>query len=156
MSGQVIKDIGIGIIFVIAQVLFFQHLSIFGTTADPITFYLLWLIAKYDRPPLLFIAALFGLIQDAFFDFWGIYMFSKTLLVFLFYSFIKRKAEVQLIVWQIFIFIFIAALIHNIIFIGLSSLFDAYASSYSPFLLTIGNAVYTALVGSLIFVFRVK
>ena len=156
MSGQGLKDFGIGLIFVIAQVLFFQHLSVFGTTADPIIFYLLWLVAKYDRPKLLFIAALLGLFQDALFDFWGMFMFSKTLLVFLFYSFVKRRSEVQLIVWQIFIFIFIAALIHNIIFIALSSFFDAYAINFSPFLLIIGNAVYTALVGSLIFVFRVK
>ncbi len=156
MSGQGIKDFGIGVIFVIAQVLFFQHLSIFGTTADPVTFYLLWLVAKYDRPKLLFIAALLGLFQDAVFDFWGMYMFSKTLLVFLFYSFIKRRSEVQLIVWQIFLFILIAALVQNIIFMGLSSFFDAYASNYSPFLLIIGNAIYTAVVGSLIFVFRVK
>tara|TARA_R110000868_G_scaffold410693_4_gene699785 strand:- start:10964 stop:11434 length:471 start_codon:yes stop_codon:yes gene_type:complete len=156
MSVQVLKDFGIGVIFVIAQVLFFQHLSILGTTADPITFYLLWLVSKYDRPKLLIIASLLGLFQDAFFDFWGMFMFSKTLLIFLFYNFVKRRSEVQSLVWQIFVFIFIAALIHNIIFIGLSSFFDAYATSYSPFLITIGNAIYTAVIGSLIFVFRVK
>ena len=156
MSGQLLKDFGLGLIFVIAQVLFFQHLPILGTTADPITFYLLWLVAKYDRPKLLIIAALLGLFQDALFDFWGMYMFSKTLLVFIFYSIVKRRSEVQLLVWQIFIFIFIAALFQNIIFIGLSSFFDAYASNYSPILSTIGNAIYTAVVGALIFVFRVK
>lgn len=156
MSGELLKDFLIGIIFGVAQVLFFQHLTVFGTTADPITFYLLWLVAKYDRPKLLVIAALLGLFQDALFDFWGMYMFSKTLLVFLFYSFVKRRSEVQLLLWQIFAFIFIAALVHNIIFIGLSSFFDAYASNYSPILSTLGNAIYTAVVGSLIFVFRVK
>lgn len=156
MSGELLKDFGLGIIFVIAQVLFFQHLSVFGTTADPITFYLLWLVAKYDRPKLLIIAALLGLFQDALFDFWGMYMFSKTLLVFLFYNFVKRRSEVQLLVWQIFAFILVAAFVHNIIFIGLNSFFEAYASNYSPILSTFGNAVYTAVVGSLIFVFRVK
>ncbi len=156
MNRDLVKDIGLGLIFVVAQVLFFQHLSIFGVTADPITFYLLWLVSKYSRPQLLFLAALFGLLQDAFFDFWGMYMFSKTLLVFLFYSFVKRRSEIQLLLWQIFLFILIAALIHNIIFIGLSSFFDAYATNYNPVLFVIGNAVYTSVVGALIFVFRVK
>lgn len=156
MIGEGIKDFTIGVVFVIAQVLFFQHLSLFGTTADPITFYLLWLVAKYDRPKLLFMAAVLGLLQDAFFDFWGMYMFSKTLLVFLFFNSVKKRSEVQLLLRQIFVFIFIAAFVHNIIFMSLSSFFDAYASNYAPFLHTIGNALYTAVVGSLIFVFRVK
>ncbi|MEQ9308365.1 MAG: rod shape-determining protein MreD [Balneolaceae bacterium] len=156
MNAELLKDFGLGIIFGISQILFFQHLEVFGTTADPVTFYLLWLVAKYDRPKLLLIAALLGLFQDALFDFWGMFMFSKTLLVFLFYSFVKRRSEVQLLVWQIFIFIFLAALVHNIIFIGLSSFFDAYAYNYSPILSTFGNAIYTAVVGSLIYIFRVK
>lgn len=156
MSGQLFKDLGIGIIFVISQVLFFQHLSVFNTTADPIIFYLLWLASKYERPKLLFIAAFLGLFQDALFDFWGMFMFSKVLLVFLLFNFVKRKSEVKLLLWQIFIFILIAAIIHNIIFMSLSSFFDAYSTNLSPFLLIIGNAIYTAVVGSLIFVFRAK
>lgn len=156
MSRELIRDLGLGFIFVVSQVLFFQHLSVFGVTADPITFFLLWLVARYSRPQLLIIAAFFGLLQDAFFDFWGMYMFSKTLLVFLFYNFVKRRSEIQLLLWQIFVFIFLAAIIHNIIFIGLSSFFDAYATSYNPVFFIAGNAIYTAIVGALIFVFRVK
>ncbi|MFV1883689.1 MAG: rod shape-determining protein MreD [Balneola sp.] len=156
MNRELIKDLGLGVVFVIVQVLFFQHLSIFGVSADPITFYLLWLVARYDRPQLLFIAAFLGFLQDALFDFWGMYMFSKTLLVFLFYSFVKRRSEIQLLLWQIFIFILSAAFVHNIIFIVLSSFFDAYATGYSPVFFVIGNAIYTAVIGALIFVFRVK
>lgn len=156
MSSQLIKDIGLGFIFVVAQVLFFQHLSIFGITADPITFYVLWLVARYSRPQLLLIAAFWGLLQDAFFDFWGMYMFSKTLMVFLSYNFIKKRSEAQSLLWQIFLFILIAALLHNIIFIGLSSFFNAYATSYSPVWFVTGNAIYTSIVGVLIFIFRIK
>lgn len=156
MSTRFIKDIAIGILFVIAQVLFFQHLTIFDTSPDPITFYLLWLISRYERSNLLFIAAGLGLLQDAFFDFWGMFMFSKTLLVFLFYSFIKKRTENQLLLWQIFLVIFIAALVQNIIFWGLNSFFDAYASNYSTLLLIFGNTVYTSILGTLVFIFRVK
>ncbi len=156
MNSDLLKDIGIGFIFVISQVLFFQHLDIFGTTADPIIFYLLWLVPKYQRSRLVIIAALFGLLQDAFFDFWGMYMFSKTLLVFLFYNTVKKRAEIQLLLWQIFLFIWIAAIVHNVIFLGLNSFFEAYAVNFYPFLKIVGGAIYTALVGCLIYVFRVK
>ncbi len=156
MSSDLLKDLGIGFILVITQVLFFQHLDILGTTVDPIVFYLLWLVPKYQRSRLVIIAALFGLLQDAFFDFWGMYMFSKTLLVFLFYNAVKKRAEVQLLLWQIFLFIWLAAIVHNTIFYGLNSFFEAYAVNFYPFLQIVGGAIYTALVGCLLYVFRVK
>lgn len=156
MISQVIKDFGIGVIFILSQVLFFQHLTVFGASVDPIIFYLLFITAKYNRISLLFLAAAFGLLQDAFFDFWGIFMFSKTLLVFLSYSFIKKRSENQFLAWQIFFVIFFTALVHNIIFAGLSSFFDTYVSHYSILIMLFGNAIYTSLVGSLIFVFKAK
>lgn len=156
MNLTVVKDIGIGVLFVIIQVLFFQHLTIFNTTADPIIFYLLWIVSKYERKQLLLFAAFLGLLQDAFFDFWGMYMFAKTLSIFLTFSFIKKRSENQLLLWQVFTVILVCALIHNIIFLGLASFFNAYAVNYSPFLLTFGNAIYTAVVGIIVFVFRIK
>lgn len=156
MNSQIVKDFGLGLIFIFSQVLFFQHLTIFGTSVDPVIFYLLFLISKYNRISLLLIAAAFGLIQDAFFDFWGIFMFSKTLFVFLTFSFIKKRSENQLLVWQIFFVIFIGSLIHNIIFTWLSSFFDTYVSNYSMLIMIFGNAIYTSFVGSLIFVFKAK
>ncbi|RNC79462.1 MAG: rod shape-determining protein MreD [Balneola sp.] len=156
MNSELLKDFGLGIVFVISQILFFQHLNILGTTVDPIIFFLLWLIPRYERSSLLFMAAALGLIQDAFFDFWGMFMFSKTLLVFLLYNFVRKRAEIQLLLWQIFLFIWVAAIVHNLIFFGLNSFFEAYAVNYYPFLQIVGGAIYTALVGSLIYVFRVK
>lgn len=154
MSTQFLKDLGIGLIFVISEVLFFQHLSILGTTADPILFYLLWLTARYERTQMLFMAATLGLLQDAFFDLWGLNMFSKTLLIFIIFNFVKRRSENQLILWQIFLVILLTAIIHNIIFVGLSSFFDAYANEHAIFLIITGNAIYTALVGALVYIFK--
>lgn len=156
MNSQVLKDFGLGLVFIFSQVLFFQHLTVFGTSADPIIFYLLYLTSKYNRISLLLLAAAFGLIQDAFFDFWGIFMFSKTLFVFLTYSFIKKRSENQLLVWQIFFVILIGSLIHNIIFAWLSSFFDTYVTNYSMLAMIFGNAIYTSFVGCLIFVFKAK
>ncbi len=154
MNNQLIRHILLGIFFVLLDVLFFQHLSVFNATADPLLCYLLWIIQKYDRVPLLIMAASLALLQDALFDFWGIMMFSKTLTIFLVYNFIKRKSEAQLLLWQIFLIIFMGALIHNIILFALSSFFIAFATSYSPFTNIIGNTFYTALIGILIYIFR--
>ncbi len=156
MSEKFVKDIFFGILFIMLEVLFFQHLSLFGTTVDPLIFFLLWLVPKYERSRLVLIAAILGLIQDAFFDLWGIMMFSKTLLVFIVFNFIKRRSDNQLLLWQIFLFVFGAALIHNIIFMALSSFFTAYATSFYPFLSIVGGAFYTSTVGVLIYIFRVR
>lgn len=156
MSNHFFRDLLVGFIFIIMELLFFQHLSIFGATVDPLVFYLLWLIHRYERTRLLVMAALLGLVQDAFFDLWGMMIFSKTLLVFVFYTFVKRRSENQLLLWQIFLFILGAGLFHNIIFLGLSSFFTAYAVSYAPVFTVIANATYTAVVGALIYIFRIR
>ena len=156
MNTQFLKNLGIGLVFAIAQVLFFQHLSIFGCTVDPVIFYLLWVASKYERTQLLIMAAILGLFQDAFFDMWGIHMFAKVLLVFISYNFVKRRSENQLLLWQIFLIVFIAAIIHNIILVGFDSLINQYSMNAMLTVLIIGNAIYTAIIGALLFVFKVK
>lgn len=156
MNTQFLKNLGIGFIFVLAQLLFFQHLSLFGFMVDPIIFYLLWLTSKYERTQLLLLGAILGLFQDAFFDMWGIHMFAKTLLVFITFNFVKRRSENQLLLWQIFLIILGAAVIHNIILLGFSSFFDSYTTDIYPLIYILGNAIYTAVIGALLFVFKVR
>ena len=156
MNNILWRDILFGILFIILDILFFRHLSLFGLHIDPLLFYLLWLIPNYDRLPLILITAGLALLQDAAFDYWGMMMFSKTLLIFLIFNPVKARAENQLLIWQIFLFIFAAGIIHNIIFFVLASFFTAYATNYSPFIIIGGNAFYTALVGSLIYIFRIR
>lgn len=154
MNIKFIKDLAIGAFLVILQVVFFKHLEIFGTSADPLLFFLLWCILRHERISLLFLAAMLGLFQDALLDYWGIFMFSKTLLVFIFYGFVKKQSENRLLLWQIFLFIFSAAVIHNLIFMGLCSFIEAYSTMYYPLLFIFGNALYTAVVGVLFFIFK--
>lgn len=156
MSSQVIRHFIYGLFFILLDVLFFQHLKVFGASIDPVLFFLLWLVQKYDRTQLIIFTAILALIQDAFFDFWGIMMFSKSLTFFIVYNFIRRRSEAQLLLWQIFLIILGTAIIHNIILFILSSFFNAYAVGYSPFLVIIGNSIYTAVIGLLIYIFRVR
>lgn len=154
MTREILIDILLGIGFVLAEVLIFQHLPVFNATPDPLLVYLIWLALKYDRIKLVFFAALLGFLQDALFETWGLNMFSKTLLCFWAFNFLKRNSERQLITWQIFLIVYIAAIFHNLIFLGLSSFIEAYASGYFPVIFVLLNSLYTALIGTMIYIFK--
>lgn len=154
MSKENLKDFITGLVFVLTEVLIFQHLSILGTTPDLLLVYLLWLATKRNRFNLIILAAVLSFIQDAFFDFWGLNMFAKTLVCFMCYNFIERNKEGRLLIWQIFGIIAVTALFHDLIFLGLSSFLETYASSFKPTIFVLGSSLYTALVGSILFVFK--
>lgn len=154
MSTDTYKDILIGFSFIIAEVLVFQHLSFFGATADPLLIFVLWIAMKYDRVKLVIMVAGLSLLQDALFDYWGLNMFSKTLLCFIAFNFLNRRKENRLLIWQIFLVIFIAAIFHNLIFLGLASIIDAYSTGFSPIIFILINSLYTALLGSMLFIFK--
>ena len=154
MNTEFLKDLGLGFLFVLSQVVFFQHLSLFGATADPLLFFLVWIISRHERIQMLFLAAILGLIQDGFLDFWGMFMFSKTLIIFLSYTFIKKRSENQLLLWQIFVVIFVVAIAHSIILLGLSSFFSIFAHEVNPFVTVFANAFYTAALGTVFYILR--
>lgn len=154
MNKETLKDILVGLSFVFVEVLIFQHLSFFGATPDPLLIFLLWVAMKYDRVQLVLITALLAFFQDAFFDFWGLNMFSKVLLMFFAYNFLDRQRESRLLVWQIFLVILISAFFHNLIFLGLSSFIDAYSPGFSPIIFLLLNSLYTATLGAMLFIFK--
>jgi rod shape-determining protein MreD len=154
MSTETYKDVLIGFIFILAEALIFQHLSFIGATPDPLLLFVLWLAMKYDRLKLVLIVAGLSLVQDALFDFWGLNMFSKTLLCFMIFNFVNRRKESRLLIWQIFLVIFMASVIHNLIFLGLTSFIEAYTTGFFPIIFVLGNSLYTALVGAMLFIFK--
>jgi len=154
MSADTFKDFIIGVFFILLQVLIFQHLSFYGATPDLLLIYLLWLAMRYDRVKLVLFAASLGLIQDALFDFWGLNMFSKTLLCFLVYNFVNQRKEGRLLVWQIFLVLVSASIIHNLLFLGLSYFIDAYTAGFIPIIFVLLSSLYTALIGSMLFIFK--
>lgn len=154
MSTETFKEFLVGLSFILAEVLIFQHLSFYGAAPDPLLIYLIYLGIRYDRVKLVLMAAALGLIQDALFDLWGLNMFSKILLCFMAFNFVNRRKENRLLIWQIFLMIFIAAVIHNLIFMGLASFSDVYSTGFAPIIFIIGNSLYTALLGSMLFIFK--
>lgn len=154
MSTGIIKDFLLGLFFIFLEVVIFQHLTFFGINPDPLLIYLLWLSLKYDRFNIIIFAAVLGFVQDALFDYWGLNMFSKTLLFFMFYKLLNRFSNKRLLIWQVAVIIFGVSLIHNIFFLGLSNFSNVYATGSVPILFLFGNSLYTAVLGSMLFIFK--
>jgi len=156
MNLQRAKDFAIGLGFVIIQIVLFRHLKFYGMQPDLVLVYLLFIMTRRDRTTSIMMAGGLGFIQDAFLDMWGLNMFAKTLLAFGGYRFIPRSAESRLLLGQVFLLTVGAALIHNIIFLGLSGLIGSYSTELYFWRLWIGNSIYTGLVASFLYLFRTK
>lgn len=154
MNPDRLKYIGIGIGFLLIQLMLFRHLKIYQMQPDLVLIFLVWYMARKDRTSALLMAAGFGFLQDALLDLWGLNMFSKTLLTFMGYNFIPEGSDRQLLVGQIFLTILIASLIHNLIFLGLNALIQNYSAEIFFWRHLFGNSLYTAIVASFIHLFR--
>lgn len=151
MSSINIRHLLWGAGFLFLQIVIFRHLSIYDAEPDVVLLFLLWLTTKRDRTSCLLFAAGFGLLQDAMLDLWGLHMFSKTLLIMITYNFLPRQAETRLYIWQVFLTVLIASLIHYLIFMTLGLLVETYATDTYFYSYWIGNSVYTAVMGSIIY-----
>lgn len=154
MTGQRIKDFGLGFGFVVLQVILFRHLKVYDVQADLVLIFLLWYMMHRDRTSAIIMAAVLGFIQDAILDLWGLNMFSKVLMTFVGFNFLPKYSEVRLILSQVFTTVFVASVIHNVIFLGLSSVVQNYSAEFLFWRQLIGNSIYTALVASFIQLFR--
>lgn len=154
MNLQKIKEAGIGIAAVVLQVVFVRHLQVFSMQADAVLLFLLWYMSKRDRTAALLMAAILGFAQDALLDLWGLNMFSKTLTTFIIYRWIPEETGGSLNLVRVLTLIFAAALIHNLIFVALSSLVHTYTAELLFWRHWIGNSIYTTVVAGIIQLFR--
>lgn len=154
MTGERIKDFGLGFGFVVLQVVLFRHLKVYDMQADLVLIFLLWFMMRRDRTSAIVMAAVLGFTQDALLDLWGLNMFSKTLMTFVGFNFLPKNSDVRLILGQVFLTVFIASIIHNLIFLGLSSVVQNYSAELLFWRQLIGNSIYTGLVASFIQLFR--
>jgi rod shape-determining protein MreD len=153
MNVERIKDIGVGLGFLLLQILLFRHLKIFQMQPDLVLIFLVWYMARKDRTSALLMAAGFGFLQDAMLDLWGLNMFAKTLLIFISYNFIPRRSK-RLLTGQVFLTILVASLLHNLL--GLNTLIQNYSAEIFFWRNLLGNSLYTAIVASFIQLFRTK
>lgn len=156
MNPERLKNIGIGLVFLLLQVVLFRHLKIYQIQPDLILIFLIWYMARKDRTTALLMAAGLGFMQDALLDLWGLNMFSKTLLTFIGYNFIPRGSKKRLLVGQVFLTITIASLLHNLIFLALNGLIQNYSAEMFFWRHLLGSSLYTAVVASFIQLFRTR
>lgn len=154
MNLRQLKDFGIGLGFLALQIVLFRHLKIYEMQADIVLVFLIWYMTKRDRTTAIVMAALLGFFQDALLDLWGLNMFSKTLIIFSVYNIIPKTKEIRLLLGQVFLTILLIALAHNLVYLGLNSVVEQYAAELMFWRQLAGNSVYTAIVGSFIYLFR--
>jgi len=144
--------IGLGMLAI--QIVLLRHLKIYNAESDLLLVYLVWLCTKKNKTETLLIAAILAFIQDALLDLWGMHLFSKVLLIFIIYGFLSNLSEKRFIFWQIFVIVFLAALLHNAIFwlVGLFS--DAVATDYVFWNLILGSSLFTAVTGGFLHLVR--
>ena len=153
ISTQNLRDFAVGIGFIVLQIMLFRHLKFYGMQADVVLVYALWIIATRERTTALILVALVSFLQDALLDLWGLHMFAKTLMTFIIYNFVPRLGDTRLLIGQIFLTVLIAALIHNIIFLTVGGLIESYSTDVYFWRQWFGNALYTGLAGSIIYLF---
>lgn len=154
MNLKQLKDFGIGLGFVALQVVLFRHLKVFEMQADIVLVYLIWFMTRRDRTTAIIMAAVLGFFQDAILDLWGLNMFSKTLIVFASFNIIPKTKEIRLLLGQVFLTIFLISLAHNLVYLGLNSIVEQYSAELMFWRQLAGNSIYTAIVGSFIYLFR--
>lgn len=153
MSYATFKYILWGLLVVLMQLLIFRHLRFFGSEPDFVLIYLIWVVASQDRTTALYHAAGMGFMMDVFLDQWGINLLAKVATVFLAYNLIPKITDTKLLFSQVFFVIVLVTLLHNLIFLGVAS----FAQSRVDIIFWnfwIGNAFFTSIIGSFVYLFK--
>jgi rod shape-determining protein MreD len=137
------------------QIILLRHLKIYGSESDLVLLFILWLCTKQSKTECLIYAGILGFSLDAMTDLWGLHMFSKTLTVFILHGFLNRIYGNRFIIWQIFLIILGAALVHNCIIMVVSLFAEAYATSNVGWSFVLIGSVFTAILGSFLHLVRV-
>lgn len=154
MKQSALKYIVAGFFVVIAQIMIFRHLRVWGAESDVVLIFLMWLMSYQDRTKTLFFAAGLGLFQDALLDLWGLHMFAKVAMVMICYNFVPKADESKPQVPQLIALISLVTLIHNFIFLGASGFTQSLATWANFWPILIGNTIFTAIIGTFIYIFR--
>lgn len=144
--------IGLGIVGI--QTVLLRHFEIFGSEADLVLVFILWICTKKSKTTAILFAASLGFFQDALTDLWGLHMFSKTFLVFILHGYLNRISKTGFIFWQVFLIIFISSIIHNLIFYGVSLFSGLYASTGTFWSLLLISSLFTAIIGCFLYLVR--
>ena len=148
MNPNLIRDLFVGLIIVVAQITIFRHLRFYGAEPEVILIFMIWLIAHRNRTTVILYSAFLGLTQDILMDLWGLNMFAKVLTVLIAYNLIPKAGDTKLLIWQAFLMNFVFAFLHNFILLSVAGLVEAYTIGAYVWIILIGNSIFTAILGS--------
>jgi rod shape-determining protein MreD len=154
MRGELVRDILWGFVFLFLQLAIFRHLSIFGLQIDAVLIYCLFQVNRRDRTAAILMCAFFGLMQDAFLDLWGLNLFSKTFTAYVLTFFVRATEEVRMPTIQVFLAVFLASILHNLVFLGVAYFSESYAIRVLFWQHLFGSSLYTAIVATLLHLFH--
>ena len=143
-----------GGIAVFLQWFFFGRIGLWGATPDVVLLFVLWIAVRYGQMRGALTGFLLGFLLDAIYGLWGIHMFVKTLIGFLFGSKLF-SIDVQIVeksVRRVVELTLIASLLHNsimVLFIWLQKGADQWQFIWI-LILCIGSTLYTTFIAFLI------
>lgn len=150
MSSSILRHIFLAFLALASQIMLFRHLRIFGAEADVILIFVIWLMSAHNRTTVLIFAAVLGLFQDAMLDLWGLNMFSKVLMVMMFYNFVPKADDPKQPFARFFVIFAGLTFFHNVILVLLASFIQSLSASAVIGRVLIGNTLFTSLTGSFI------
>ncbi|MCW9707759.1 rod shape-determining protein MreD [Fodinibius salsisoli] len=156
MSKKQLTHLGIGLVFLLLQVVLFRHLTVFHAQPDLVLIFLVWYMSRQNRTAALLMAALLGFFQDFLLDLWGLHMFTKTLLVYISHRFIPKTRAITLSIGPVGLTVLLAAFLQNLIFLGLNMFIQNYSAELLFWNHLIGSSLYSAVIASVIYLFRNK
>lgn len=141
---------------VLIQSVLLRHLTIFGAEPDLVFLFLLWLCRSRNRTTVLLFTLYTAFLQDMLADLWGIHLFSKTLTLFILHNYLHRISQTKFYFWQVSAVVFFSTLILSLIYSGMALFSELYASGTFLWIQILVSALYTALLGSFLYIVKVS
>ena len=145
-----------GLLFFFVQVIFLQHLTLFGAVADIVFVYSLWIMLHHQRHIALFIVFILAFFQDMALDYWGLNMISKVLFVYIGHKFIYSFKESSLLGGQVLLLLLATSAIYTAIYLGIGQFAGRFAIEGQFLVLWISGSFYTGLVGFIVYLLKSK
>jgi rod shape-determining protein MreD len=138
-----------GLLVVLIQVVFLNHLTIFRAPADLVFVFLLGVMLSENRTISLLLTGLLSFLQDAFSDTWGIHLIGNVLFVYLFHAILHRLKDAALSIPQQFLLTLGSVFVNLLIVLNIARFSDQSGAGFYFWQLLIAGSLYTAITGTI-------
>ena len=135
-----------GLFIIFLDQILLQHLSLWGIQFDALLLILIWYLPLLKKTEALYIYGSLAFLQDALYDSWGLMLFSKTLIIVLFRTYLVNRNQGIIFSSQFAVLTLAIAFTHNTIYYLLSLITGGYASGLWPYTVLLLGALYTTFL----------